>query len=107
MEKEGMILYHDKASVHRAGDVRRLLKRRGLQSKFSPGNSGDLMPVENAFGRMKQILEDRPTRTLRQLRCEVRRAWNSLPDSYIRDLYHSMPDRVQDTRRMNGYPIGY
>ena len=41
------------------------------------------MPIENAFGRVKQILEGRPTRTLKQLRFEVRRAWNSLPDAYF------------------------
>ena len=65
------------------------------------------MPIENAFGRVKQILEGRPTRSLKQLRFEVRRAWNSLPDAYFRDLCNSMPDRVQDTLRNNDYPIGY
>lgn len=107
MKEDNLILYHDKASVHRAGVVGNLLKSEGRKSKFSPGNSGDLMPIENAFGRVKTILEGRPTRTLKQLRFEVRRAWNSLPDSYFRDLCNSMPDRVRDTLRNNGYPIGY
>ena len=72
MKEDNLILYHDKASVHRAGVVSNLLKSEGCKSKFSPGNSCDLMPIENAFGRLKQILEGRPTRTLKQLRFEVR-----------------------------------
>ena len=107
LKEDNLILYHDKASVHRAGVVDKLLKSEGRTSKFSPGNSGDLMPIENAFGRVKQILEGRPTRTLQQLRYEVRRAWNSLPDAYFRDLCNSMPDRVKDTLRNQGYPIRY
>ena len=107
LKENNLILYHDRASVHRAVGVSNLLKREGVKSKFTPGNSGDLMPVENAFGRIKQILEGRPTRTLKELRCEVRRAWNALPDSYMRALCNSMPDRVQDTLRNDGNPIGY
>ena len=74
---------------------------------MSPGTSPDLMPVENAFARVKQLLESRPTKTLAQLRAEVRRAWNSLPDSYLATLSNSMPDRIHDTIRSGGNPIGY
>ena len=107
MMEDGLLLYHDKATPHQAGVVSALLKREGVKSKFTPGNSPDLMPVENAFGRMDQILEERPTKTLKQLRTEVRRAWNSLPNSYLTDLCNSMPDRVHDVIANNGFPIGY
>ena len=107
LKKSGLRLYHDKATVHRAGCVTDLLKKSGVRSKMSPGTSPDLMPVENAFARVKQLLESRPTKTLAQLRAEVRRAWNSLPDSYLATLSNSMPDRIHDTIRSGGNPIGY
>ena len=107
MKKAGLRLYHDKATVHRAGCVNDLLKKSGVRSKMSPGTSPDLMPVENAFARVKQLLESRPTKTLAQSRAEVRRAWNSLPDSDLATLSNSMPDRINDTIRSGGNPIGY
>ena len=52
-------LYHDKATVHQAGCVSNLLQNAGVKSKISPGTSPDLRPIEDAFGRVKQILESR------------------------------------------------
>ena len=60
MKKPQLLLYHDKASVHRAEVVNNLLQKEGVRtrSKTSPGSSPDLMPVENAFERVKKILVD-------------------------------------------------
>ena len=104
MKKSRLQLYHDKARVHTASSVSNLLRKSGVKSKTSHGSSPDLMPVENALSRVKQILENRPTKTLAQLRLQVPKAWNELPTSY---LCNSMPSKVHDTILSNGNPIGY
>ena len=91
MRKSGLKLYHDGARVHTANNVSNMLQKAGVKSKTSPGTSPDLMPIENAFGRIKQILEKRPTKNLAQLRSEVQKAWNELPSSYLCNLCNSMP----------------
>ena len=68
MRKSNLLLYHDKATPHQAVEVNDVLRRGGVRSKFSPGTSPDLMPIENAFARVKQVLEGRPTGNLRQLK---------------------------------------
>ena len=107
MKKSRLQLYHDKGRVHTASSVFNLLSKSGVKSKTSHGSSPDLMPVENTFSRVKQILENRPTKTLAQLRLQVRKAWNELPTSYLCSLCNSMPSKVHDTILSNGNPIGY
>jgi transposase len=41
---------------------------QGVKTLLNPGVSPDFSPVENLFARMEQMLENRPTRTLEQLR---------------------------------------
>ena len=107
LKRAQLELYHDKATVHQAGCVSNLLQNAGVKSNISPVTSPDIRPIEDAFGRVKQILESRPTKTLPQLRTEVRGAWNSLPKSYLEALSNSKPDRISETIRSGGNPIGY
>ena len=46
---------------HQAGVVCNFLKEEGVKSKFLLSNWPDLVPIENAFARMDQILVDCPT----------------------------------------------
>ena len=55
------------------------------------------MPIENLFSRIKQILDNRPTRTIKQLKREVMKAWRELSDEYIGKLCNSVPSR-RDTQ---------
>ena len=61
-------LYRDMATPHQAGVVFNILRKERVKSKFTRGISPDLMPIENAFGQINQILEERRTKTLKQLR---------------------------------------
>ena len=42
-----------------------------MKSKVILGNSPDVMPIENLFSRIKQILDNRLIRTIKQLKREV------------------------------------
>ena len=56
---------------------------------------------------MKQILENRQTRTLAQLKQEVKKVWRSLPRSYLKSLIDSMPKRMKLAVKNNGHPTKY
>ena len=37
----------------------------------------------------------------------LKEAWKAIPNSYIRKLIHSMPDRLRAVRRARGYQTKY
>ena len=74
-----------------------------MKSKVIPGNSPDVMPIENLFSRIKQILDNRSTRTIKQLKREVMKAWRELSDEYIGKLCNSMPSS-QGGHQAEGIP---
>ena len=98
LREDGLTLLHDGSKVHTSRMTTTFLQRKKVKSKVIPGNSPDVMPIENLFSRIKQILDNRPTRTIKQLKREVMKAWKELSDEYIGKLCNSMPSRVRDTQ---------
>ena len=62
------------------------------------------MPIENVFGWMKQLPENRPTRTIPELKKEVDKVWRQLPNNYIKYVCLPMPSRIKRVINNNGYP---
>ena len=73
LREDGLTLLHDRSKVH-TSKMTTFLQREKVKSKVIPGNSPDVMPIENPFSRIKQILDNRPTRTIKQLKREVMKA---------------------------------
>ena len=107
LRKNKLTLLQDRATPHTSGPTTAFLKSVGVKTKFIPGTSPDFMPVENLFSRLSQLLENRPTRTLQELKVEVRKAWRSLPNSYLRSLIESMPDRMKHAIAVKGNSTKY
>ena len=107
LRKNKLTLLQDRATPHISKYTSSFMKSEGFKAKFIPGTSPDFMPVENLFARMKQILENRQTRTMDELKAEVRRAWLSLPKSYLRSLIESMPNRMRLAVESQGNPTKY
>jgi transposase len=84
---------------------------RGLQKPnaigFLPANLPDLNPVENIFGVMKNFVYDLNPSTLQELRLAVIDAWESIPNETLRNLFASMPGRMQTVVDKNGDRIKY
>ena len=64
-----LTLLHDRSKVHTK--ITTFLQREKVKSKVIPGNSPHVMPIENLFSRIKQILDNRLIRTIKQLKREV------------------------------------
>ena len=107
LKEENLTLVHDNARVHISKFTTSFLTKEKVKSKLIPGNSPDMMPIENVWGRMKTILENRPTRNIPELMKEVRKVWRELPNDYMRDVCLSMPSRMKKVINNNGYPTKY
>ena len=107
LREDGLTLLHDYSKVHTSRMTTGFLERENVKSEVIPGNSHDVMPIENLFSRIKHILDNRPTRTLKQLRTEVMKAWRGLSKDYIQKLCNSMPSRVREVIKQKGYPTKY
>ena len=57
LKQEKLTLVHDNARVHISKFTTAFLAKEKVKSKLIPGNSPDVMPIENVFVRMKQMLE--------------------------------------------------
>ena len=95
LREDGLTLLHDGSKVHTSRMTTTFLQRKKVKSKVIPGNTPDVMPIENLFSRIEQILDNRPTRTIKQR--EVMKAWRELSDEYIGKLCNSVPSR-RDTQ---------
>lgn len=82
-----------------------LMKPRG--NGFLPANSPDLNPVENVFGLMKNFVYDLNPGTLEELKQAVIDAWKSIPNQTLKNLFASMPGRMQAVIDKNGDRIEY
>ena len=107
LKEDGLKLLHDRSRVHTSKMTTMFLQKEKVKSEVIPGNSPDVMPIENLFGRIKQILNSRPTRTITQLKREVMKAWREMSDDYLWELCNSMPSRVREVIKQKGYPTKY
>lgn len=100
-------IIQDNASIHTSYLTKAFLKEHGVTSVYLPPNSPDIMPIENCFGRVKQKLETKDTRTKTKLKSEVTDVWKSQSLDYLHSLCSSMPRRLQEVIKQKGAMIGY
>jgi len=60
-----------------------------------PANSPALKPIENVWGLMKIAVEKRRPNNLIDLKEIIQQIWDNLPQTYIVDLFRSMPRRME------------
>ena len=74
-----------------------------------PAQSPELNPIENVWGLMKSRLRKRDVRPRNptHLFGILSEIWNSLPDSYFRNLVASMPKRIKLVKDNRGRPMKY
>ena len=84
------MILHDRSKVHTAKKTQAFFNNHQLNSLLLPVKSPDLNPIEHCFGLVKKKLERQRTRTLKELRVQVRKIWNNLSDDYLHSLCTSM-----------------
>lgn len=94
-KNDDWILQEDNDPKHRSKLCTEWKTRSGIVTLDWPSQSPDANPIENVWAYIKQKLRGKRTHTLKQLSCEIRRIWRSLPLEYAVKLVESMPRRCQ------------
>ena len=60
-----------------------------------PANSPDLNPIENLWSFFHDAVAHADPKTTAEFRNLLHDKWWGIPQDYIRNLYHSMPNRLR------------
>lgn len=104
---QGGVFQQDNARPHTA-----VVSQRALQSVDMlpwPARSPDLSPIEHVWDIIGRQLQHhpQPALTVPVLTAQVQQAWNSIPQSDIRNLYDTMHSRLQACIQNSGGYTGY
>lgn len=103
------IFMDDNAPAHTAKIVKAWKRENGVVALQWPSKSPDLNIIENVWA----YLEDELYQIRDKLTCpddtwrEAVRIWNSIPITYIENLYASLPSRMNEIIFKKGGPINY
>ena len=98
----------DGAPCHRAKLVTEALDFGSIRH-FNPwpGNSSDINPIENIWGKIKSGLQNYDVSSVPKLKDAIQQLWDSMPQTYLQTLADSLPRRLELVRNAKGYPIKY
>lgn len=98
----------DNAPAHKSRRTMRWLSDHGIEVMQWPAQSPDLNPVENAWARLKQNLEERvDIKTMEDLWKAIQQEWASIPSDYFETIADSMPNRMKMVIDAKGGAIEY
>ena len=73
-----------------------------------PGNSPDLNPIENIWSVLQNSVLDPPAPKNRtELINRVTKAWDSISDTFLSNLYHSYKTRIDELNANSGKATSY
>ncbi len=97
----------DIAPAHRSAQVTSFIRWTNLHVLPWPAMSPDFNPIDQVWDAMKRRIRRENPENLVSLARSVISAWESLPDSRIRNVVESMPRRTQQCIRKRGGHTGY
>jgi transposase len=98
------ILQEDNAPIHKCKLVEELKSELGIVSMEWPPQSPDLSPIENVWKDIKNwIYKNRSPRNKSDLEEAVTAAWENIAFDKILRYIDTMPDRVKEVIKKNGY----
>ena len=102
----------DNASIHKVEVVTTLFHDLKIPTLNWPPKSPDLNPIENIWGLMQNRLNkvfdnDGEPESANELFCLIEKVWNEIKPEEIRNLYQSLPKRIQGVLNANGCRTKY
>jgi transposase len=106
---DGDIFLQDRASCHTAAETRKFLKKTRIETVYNPAKSPDLNPIENAWAWMahKVYSDHDPFKNVEELREEIFKCWDEMPQEYIDRLIDSLPTRMKECIERKGEYTDY
>ena len=103
-----LIFQHDNAPIHTAKKVSKWFRDKNITVMSWPSRSPDLNIIENVWGRLKYEMRLQYFDDVEDLWSEVSRLWKELiTPEFVRNLYRSMPRRIDAIIEANGKHTKY
>ena len=101
------IFQHDNDPKHRAVIVANWLNRNGVERLYWPLFSPDLNPIAHWLDEVEQRLKKKQSKSQNELKESLIEGWhgNELPT--LKKLVDSVPNRLNEVIRTQGYPTRY
>lgn len=106
----------DNARVHNFGGTPEWLHQHGIEYIDWPPHSPDLNPIEHMWAALKrkirelfphlELLQGNEESKAEFIEC-LKTAWAAIPDSFVRKLMQSIPQRLTAVRRARGWYTKY
>src|SRR4051812_27383305 len=114
--KPGEIFIHDNAPIHKSNLVQEWFESRGVWVVELPSYSPDLNPIKHMWWALKKMVHKLHPELKRigntkadweALHKAIKEAWLKLPNSLIKKLILSMPQRLAAVRKARGAQTKY
>jgi len=97
-----MLFQQDNARPHTAGLVREWFDKKGIETLGWPSQSPDMNIIEDVWGLMKFKLKGKVFEDIEEMWKEIKKCWKSISLQQIRNLYDSLPRRMEALERARG-----
>lgn len=100
---------HDNAPIHTSRLTKQWLVDHNIDLLDWPARSPDLNPMENLWGILVRRIyaEGRQYDSVNELKTAINEAWESIENSILENLVHSMPNRLRKVIEAKGNVIHY
>ena len=99
---DDFIFQQDNATCHVSKYSREFFRENNVELLDWPAQSPDMNPIEHVWSYISIRLAEKDIKNKKQLWEEIREIWNTIPLSYIRSLYDSIPRRCAAVIRAKG-----
>ena len=101
------VMQQDNDPKHQAHIVTHWLKEKEVELLKWPPFSPDLNPIEHMWDEMERRMKKEKPKNETELKQCLLRVWQGIGTDVTKKLVDSMPNRLNEVIRMNGYPTRY
>jgi transposase len=101
------IMQHDNDPKHRAHIVTKWLDEKGVERLKWPSFSPDLNPIEHIWDEVERRMKTEKPKNETELKQALLRVWHNIGHDITKKLVDSVPNRLNEVIKMNGYPTRY
>jgi transposase len=101
------VFQQDNAPCHTSRFTKKFFSENEVKLMDWPTQSPDLNPIENVWSYMGLQLRKCDIKTKSDLTKNIKKIWENIPKEYIKNLFDSIPKRLELVIKKKGGPIPY